>query len=111
MRPECQPTVYILASGHARRLSTGVTSHLFRRIHEHRQGAAPGFAGQRGTGHVVWFELHATMDDAIRRELRIRRWNRARKAALIERDNPAWRDLAEDLGFAPLGQARQSDAG
>jgi putative endonuclease len=42
------------------------------------------------------------MDHAITREKRIKKWLRVWKLELIERDNLGWRDLAEDLGFAPL---------
>jgi putative endonuclease len=51
---------------------------------------------------LVWFEQHPTMDAAITREKRIKKWNRAWKLALIEADNPEWRDLAEDFGFDAL---------
>jgi putative endonuclease len=34
---------------------------------------------------------------------RIKKWSRAWKLALIEQANPDWRDLAEELGFPPLG--------
>ena len=36
------------------------------------------------------------MVDAIRREKRIKKWLRDWKLALIERENPDWRDLAAD---------------
>ena len=52
---------------------------------------------------LVWFEQHATMDAAIQREKRIKKWNRVWKLELIEKDNPDWRDLAEDFGFEPIG--------
>ena len=42
------------------------------------------------------------MEQAILREKRIKKWLRVWKLELIEKDNLAWRDLAEDLGFAPL---------
>ena len=51
---------------------------------------------------LVWFEQHATMEQAILREKRIKKWLRAWKIELIEKDNLGWRDLAEDLGFPPL---------
>ena len=51
----------------------------------------------------MWFEQHATMESAIAREKRIKKWNRAWKLELIEAGNPEWRDLAEDFGFPPLG--------
>ena len=54
---------------------------------------------------LVWFEQHPTMESAITREKRIKKWNRAWKLELIERVNPQWRDLAEDFGFAPLSSS------
>jgi putative endonuclease len=51
---------------------------------------------------LVWFEQHPTMESAITREKRIKKWNRAWKLELIEAANPEWRDLAEDFGFPPL---------
>jgi putative endonuclease len=51
---------------------------------------------------LVWFEQHSTMEHAIVREKRVKKWNRAWKLRLIEESNPRWRDLAEDFGFDPL---------
>lgn len=53
---------------------------------------------------LVWFEPHESIEAAIVREKRIKKWNRAWKLELIESGNPDWRDLAEDFGFAPLSQ-------
>ena len=61
-----------------------------------------GFTKERGTRLLVWFEVHETMESAIVREKRLKRWNRAWKLRLIEEVNPRWRDLAEDFGFEPL---------
>ena len=102
MRPDFQPCVYILASKRNGTLYTGVTSNLLVRIHEHRAGFVRGFTRQYGVELLVWFEQHPTMDSAITREKRIKKWNRAWKLELIETANPEWRDLAEDFGFAPL---------
>ena len=103
MHPDFSPTVYLLASQRNGTLYTGVTSNLLARIHQHRQGLVPGFARQYGLKLLVWFEQHPTMDSAITREKRIKKWNRAWKLELIEATNSDWRDLAEDFGFAPLG--------
>jgi putative endonuclease len=96
------PCVYILASRRNGTLYTGVTSDLIQRIHEHREDVVPGFTGKHGVKRLVWFAQHSTMDHAIAREKRIKKWLRVWKLDLIERDNLAWRDLAEDLGFHPL---------
>jgi len=42
------------------------------------------------------------MDAAILRDKRIKRGLREWKYDLIHEQNPTWRDLAEDFGFAPL---------
>jgi len=96
------PCVYIMASRRNGTLYTGVTSNLMQRIHQHRDGAVPGFTRDHGVKRLVWFEQHSTMDHAITREKRIKKWLRVWKLELIERDNLDWRDLAEDFGFPPL---------
>ena len=70
-------------------------------MYEHREGVVPGFTRKHGVKRLVWFEQHSKMEHAIRREKQIKRWLRVWKIKLIERDNLGWRDLAEDLGFAP----------
>jgi putative endonuclease len=97
-----QPCVYIVASQRNGTLYTGVTSNLLARIQQHRHGLVRGFTRKYGVKLLVWFEQHSTMESAITREKRIKKWNRAWKLKLIEADNPDWRDLAEDFGFDPL---------
>ena len=102
MPREFQPTVYLLANRRNGAIYTGVTSDLIRRIQEHREGLIPGFTKQHGIKMLVWFEQHSTMEHAIIREKRIKKWLRVWKIELIEKDNLFWRDLAEDFGFPPL---------
>jgi putative endonuclease len=102
MHKDFQPTVYLLASRRNGTLYVGVTSNLPARIHQHRIGAVRGFTREYGVKLLVWFEQHATMDAAISREKRIKKWNRAWKLELIEAANPEWRDLAQDFGFPSL---------
>jgi putative endonuclease len=102
MHPEFAPCVYIMASRRNGTLYVGVTSDLIARIHQHREGTLPGFTRKHGVKRLVWFEPHATMEQAIAREKRIKKWLRVWKLELIEKDNLACRDLAEDFGFAPL---------
>ena len=79
------PIVYILASGRNGTLYTGVTSDLLGRIHQHRTKATGGFTAEYDVVHLVWFEVHETMESAIVREKRIKKWNRSWKLELIER--------------------------
>ena len=88
-----QPAVYILASRRYGTLYVGVTSDLGKRIWEHKNDFVEGFTKKYGVHDLVYYELHADMTQAIQREKRIKKWNRAWKIALIEKENPAWSDL------------------
>lgn len=102
MKDDFAPAVYILASTRNGTLYVGTTSNLVRHLAQHRADHFDGFSSRYGTKTLVWFEMHATMEQAILREKRIKKWNRAWKLKLIEEANSTWRDLATDLGFDPL---------
>jgi putative endonuclease len=93
-----QPAVYILASKRNGTLYVGVTSDLGQRVWEHKSDIIEGFTKRYGVHRLVWYELHETMQSAIEREKRIKRWRRRWKLELIERLNPDWVDLYETLG-------------
>ena len=95
--------VYIMASGRNGTLYTGVTSELGVRVQQHKLGVLDGFSKRYGCKTLVWFEAHGSMLEAIAREKQIKRWRRTWKLALIEADNPEWRDLSEDWFAAPDG--------
>ncbi len=88
-----QPAVYILASRRNGTLYTGVTGDLVKRVWEHRSGLVEGFTKRYGVHRLVYFEVHDHIDEAIRREKRIKSWRRAWKVDLIEESNPLWHDL------------------
>ena len=92
-----QPCVYILASRRNGTLYVGVTSNLPQRVWQHKNNAVAGFTSRYGVHTLVWYESHETMESAIVREKAIKEWKRAWKLALIEKSNPAWRDLYKDL--------------
>jgi putative endonuclease len=106
MHENFSPVVYLLASHRNGTLYAGVTSDLLGRLYQHREGLIPGFTKDYGVHRLVWFEQHATMEYAITREKRIKKWNRAWKIKLIEEANPDWRDLAVDFGFPALPSRR-----
>ena len=90
--------VYILASRPHGKLYVGVTNDLARRVWEHRTAEVPSFTRRYGVHRLVWFEVHESVEAAIRREKRLKRYRRAWKIALVERTNPTWRDLYPLLG-------------
>lgn len=94
---EKRPCVYILASERNGTLYAGVTSDIARRVWQHRSNAVDGFVRRYGVHRLVFAEFHETMEDAILREKRVKKWRRAWKLELIERDNPQWHDLYDQL--------------
>ena len=108
-----EPCVYILASQPNGVLYTGVTSAVWDRVNEHKQGLIEGFTKKYGVKMLVYAEFHDSMDEAIRREKRIKTWNRAWKVRLIGEMNPEWADLwlatGEILPHGPGGQAVPRD--
>ena len=93
-----QPCVYILTSKRSGTLYVGVTSNLAQRVWQHKNDLAEGFTKRHGVHSLVWYESHDTMGSAIAREKALKGWQRRWKLELIEKDNPGWRDLYEDLG-------------
>ena len=92
-----QPAVYILASDRNGTLYTGVTSNLLSRIWQHREHVVDGFSNQHNVTRLVRFEVHESMESAIAREKRLKKWNREWKIRLIEESNPYWNDLYEQI--------------
>jgi putative endonuclease len=89
--------VYLLASRYNGTLYVGVTNDLARRVWQHREGVAESFTRKYGVNRLVWFEPHGDVTAAITREKQIKKWNRAWKIQLIERENPGWDDLYDTL--------------
>ncbi len=92
-----QPCVYMFANRRNGTIYIGVTANMPRRAFEHREGMVKGFSSKYGCKLLVWYELHATMIDAITREKQIKAGSRAKKLALIESVNPDWKDLYDTL--------------
>ena len=88
---------YILASKRNGTLYVGVTGNLAGRVMEHRDKVREGFTKKYGVHALVWFEEFPDVHDAILREKRIKKWNRAWKLELIEKVNPGWEDLFSRL--------------
>jgi putative endonuclease len=97
MRERGTIAVYIVASGCNGTLYTGMTSDLWRRIRQHKAGEFEGFSKKYGCKCLVWYETFELVTNAIHREKQVKRWHRAWKLALIEADNPEWRDLSDWL--------------
>jgi putative endonuclease len=89
--------VYMLASQKNGTLYIGVTNNLIRRVYEHKQSLVDGFTKRYAVKTLVWFESTPSIEAAIQREKQLKNWKREWKIALIEQQNPKWRDLHDEL--------------
>ena len=89
--------VYILTNKTNKVLYTGVTNNLLRRIFDHKQGLIDGFTKKYKVKKLVFSEAFTNPNNAIAAEKTIKGWVRKKKIALIESQNPSWRDLSLEL--------------
>jgi len=89
--------VYILASKRNGTLYIGITNSLARRIHEHKTNLINGFTSKYNVHRLVYYEEHDDVNNAVLREKQLKKWERAWKTGLIEKDNPSWLDLYEQV--------------
>jgi putative endonuclease len=92
-----QPAVYIMASRYRGTIYIGVTSALWQRVWDHRNGRTPGFTSRYDVNCLVWYEHRHTMECAIAREKQLKAWRRDWKIGLIETTNPDWLDLHDSI--------------
>jgi putative endonuclease len=91
--------VYILSNRRRGVLYIGLTNDLIRRLSEHKAKLVPGFTRTYGVVMLVYYEEYSSVMEARAREATLKRWRRAWKIALIDKFNPDWRDLADELAL------------
>ncbi len=89
--------VYIMADRYRGTLYVGVTADLAARVSQHREGTGSDFCTRYGLTRLVWVERCDSIDAAIAHEKRVKRWRREWKIALVEKGNPDWNDLFDQL--------------
>jgi putative endonuclease len=89
--------VYIVSNKQNGTLYIGVTSDLTKRVYEHKNHFAEGFTSKYDLNTLVYYETFDDIEQAILREKRLKKWNRAWKLRLINRLNPDWRDLYDGI--------------
>ena len=106
---EKAPAVYILANKPKGVIYVGVTSALWNRVATHKNGKVPGFTLKYNIKCLVWYEHHHSMEFAIRREKQIKEWKRQWKDELIEKFNPLWLDLHNEIDVSATLVAYQPE--
>ena len=90
-------SVYILASKRNGTLYVGFTSELIQRVYAHKNDLVEGFTKKYGVHMLVYYKTGGDYEGTLQREKQIKEWKRQWKIELIERNNPEWRDLYEDI--------------
>ena len=86
--------VYILTNWNNKLSYIGVTNNLERRLYEHKNELADGYTKKYHIHKLVYFEYTTDVRAALEREKQLKGWTRAKKDALIEKENPNWEDLS-----------------
>lgn len=87
---------YIMTNWKNTVLYTGVTSHLYGRVLQHKTKILRGFTSRYNVNKLVYYEEYQYVQDAIRREKQIKNWHRQWKMNQITKSNPSWKDLSSD---------------
>ena len=89
--------IYIITNVYHTVLYIGVTNNLVRRIYEHKHKMVKGFSKMYNLDKLVYYEQYTNIIQAIEREKQLKKWNRAWKDELIEKKNPSWLDLYDEI--------------
>jgi len=90
--------IYMMTNKHKSVLYIGVTSHLSSRIFEHRNHLySNSFTARYNTEYLVYYEGFKQIEEAIAREKQLKKWSRKKKDALINMQNPNWKDLYDEV--------------
>ena len=89
--------VYIITNKRNGTLYTGVTSDLIKRFGQHKEGSVEGFSSKYALNMLVWYEVHDDINEAIKREKQLKKWERKWKLRIIEEMNPGWNDLYDGI--------------
>ena len=89
--------VYIMASDEFGTIYIGSTSNLLLRLQQHKNKTFRGFTSKYNVVKLVYYEWHDSLEDMVKRERQIKKWNRNWKLRMIMDMNPAWLDLSDDI--------------
>ncbi len=100
--------LYILASRHHQHIALGVTTDLASGVQNHRRLVARRLQKSRVWQKLVYVELIMSLDDAVERELQLKKSNRRQLCRLIESVNPGWDSISLSRFTAGLVQPESS---
>lgn len=89
--------IYILTNKNHTVLYVGRSKQLKVRLNQHKNNSIKTFTGKYNVNKLVYFETTKYVNNSIKRERQIKKWNREWKINLINGFNPDWKDLSEDV--------------
>ena len=92
-----QYCIYIMTNSHNTVLYTGVTNNLARRVYEHKNGLGGSFTRKYNVQKLVYYEVGEDVNAVIAREKQIKGGSRQKKIDLVNKMNPEWKDLYEEI--------------
>ena len=92
-----QYAIYIMTNKSHAVLYTGVTDNLKRRAYEHKEKLVRGFTTRYNVNRLVYYELCPDVRSAIAREKQVKAGSRQKKTDLINKLNPKWNDLYDEI--------------
>ncbi len=90
---------YILSSRSRNAIYIGATRDLRRRVEQHRAEAVNAHTKRYHIHLLVYFETYTSLEDALLREKRLKRWHGDWKDQLVASVNPNWRDISSEIPY------------
>ena len=91
--------VYIMTNYLNTTFYIGVTNNLLRRVCEHKSQNKDCFTSKYNLNKLVYFEVTDSIEIAIKREKQLKNWKRQWKIDLINKNNPGFKDLSNNIGL------------
>ena len=85
--------VYILSNKSNNVTYIGITNNLVRRVYEHKNKMVEGFTSKYNVDKLIYYEEYKETEYALKREKQLKGWTKLKKANLINKLNPEWKDL------------------
>lgn len=92
--------IYIMTNEWHTLFYVGVTANLPGRISEHKQKInIKSFTARYNIVKLVYYEIFDFIKEAIVREKQVKKYTKSIKIKLIEKMNPRWNDLYDEIKY------------
>jgi len=89
--------IYIMSNTTRSVYYIGVTSSLYTRAYQHKNGEGSSFTKMYKCTDLIYFEFYTSIEEAIAGEKQLKKWKRAWKEELVRKLNPTLKDLFDEV--------------